>query len=147
MISLLDDDDDRFAKFHDFFDEEATSSEMYKNWYIFKPISIEAKFKQNCTETLNISSQEPLYNISLIIDSFEISFTKTQFEAILKFIQNANEFQMFQDNFSNKKKANIECYYSDEETFNQRRIVFEKSLLKKVTRDVKILALEGTKIS
>jgi hypothetical protein len=55
------------------FPEGATISEAYNSSYILKPISIVAKFKQN-----NKSSKtEPIYNISLEIDDFQIKFMKS----------------------------------------------------------------------
>jgi hypothetical protein len=68
MISLSQGDiQEKYEKFGLLFDENHSLSELYKDSYIFKPISITAKFKQNSSAAL---LHEPLYQLNMDIDEF-----------------------------------------------------------------------------
>ena len=147
MISLIPAREEQYAKFMDLFPPAATISEPYQSCYILRPISILAKFKQLKSHSANIKSPaEPICQLSLDIDDFEIAFLKSQFEAVLKFFENVHEFKIFQDNFMNKKKMNLQQFYQGPEVFKENRKIFKTCLKKLVTREVHMLAYDGTKI-
>ena len=117
MISLIPAREEQYTKFMSLFPSAASISEPYQSCYILRPISILAKFKQL---SANIKSPaEPICQLSLDIDDFEIAFLKSQFEAVLKFFENVHEFKIFQDNFMNKKKMNLRQFYQGPEVFKE----------------------------
>ena len=144
MVSLIPTREEQYAKFISLFPAAASISEPYKSCYILRPISILAKFKQLSASIK--SPAEPICQLSLDIDDFEIAFLKTQFEAVLKFFENVHEFQIFQDNFMNKKKVNLQQFYQRPEVFKENQQIFKRCLKKLLTREVHMLAHEGAKI-
>jgi len=80
------------------------------------------------------------------VSRFQIAFLKSQFAAVIKFFENVNDFQMYQDNFLNQKRVNIEDFYQSPERLVQKREAFAAGLMANIIRDVKLLAYEGKTI-
>lgn len=80
------------------------------------------------------------------VSRFQIAFLKSQFAAVIKFFENVNDFQMYQDNFMNQKRVNIEDFYQSPERLVQKREAFAVGLMANIIRDVKLLAYEGKTI-
>lgn len=95
MTSLIPSKIEQYATFGALFPPNTSISEVYKDCYILRPISILAKFKQLSTaKTSNAlaAAREPIYQLSLDVGDFEFAFLKTQFEAVLKFFESVHEF-------------------------------------------------------
>ena len=140
MTSLIPSRMEQYKTFGSLFPPKASLSELYKDCYILRPISILAKFKQLSSKasTALVEKREPIYQLSLDVGDFEFAFLKTQFEAVLKFFESVHEFQMFQDNFMNKKKANLEQFDRQPEVFKANKQMFFTCLDQRITREVSI---------
>jgi hypothetical protein len=80
MTSLIPSKLEQYATFGALFPPNTSISEVYKDCYILRPISILAKFKQLSTaKTSNAlaAAREPIYQLSLDVGDFEFAFLKT----------------------------------------------------------------------
>lgn len=147
MICEIESVQERFERFRSFFPEGASSANAYQGHYILEPISVEAKLKQ-LTGLAKIQHLEPQYQLQLAIDNFQVSFKKSQFEAVLKFLSVTNDFQMEQESvLLNLRKENLGDYYQDAELFASKLKAFKEGVLQQLTKEVTLLSLEGSKIS
>jgi hypothetical protein len=149
LVLQLESPEERYLKFANLFDEGAESSSIYKRHYILEPISIVAKLKQlkerrqpalaPNEDQIEQLRPEPKYSVDFEVDHFQVSFKKTQFESVLKFLQIVNDFQMEQDGMLHQlREAHLRAGHPEE--YSALRSTFLAALRKKLLVQSKLAA-------
>ena len=85
------DKEEQLSTFEELFPINSELSELYKNSYVTRPISSLTKLKQLSAHHGN-NNKEPIYQIDLEIEEFNICILKSQFEALFKVGEYINDY-------------------------------------------------------
>lgn len=96
-----------FAHCEELFGRNDVASAKYQAHYLLQPISLAAKIRKPRNRKPGASrredqiesapSVEPKIKVMLDVDNFRVSFKRSQFETVLKFLQIVEDFKMEQD--------------------------------------------------
>lgn len=147
-MSQIADKEEQYVQFEELFPIGSELSEHYKNSYVTRPISSLTKLKQlsehhggaalNPAGLGSVSApREPIYQIDLEIEEFNICILKSQFEALFKVVEYISDYQTFIDNFYNKRAIQLQKFYSRRDDYEKNKDHFCQALLQLVRKEIK----------